>query len=313
MPRVFIDLIIFFSFSIIIISIIDDKKELQNILPTLSIFAIASMRIMPSFNRVISNIQSVKFNIKVVDIIYEYLKTNDNKYIIDYSNNFDFNNKLEFKNICFRYNELENYVIDNVNFSIEKGKIIGITGESGSGKSTIVDMICGLNKPNSGSILLDNIKVDLNNNIWRNKIGYVTQDYYIADGLLINNVAFGIEDSKINYSLAIKSLADSMFPLESYNPIDKFYLIEHGKNLSGGQRQRIAIARALYKNSEILILDEATSALDKETEKLFFNDLLKLKGSKTIIIITHNINLLDYCDKIYHLKNNKINITKDYE
>jgi ABC-type multidrug transport system fused ATPase/permease subunit len=305
LPRIFIDLIIFLSFSITIIYIIDDKKQISNILPTLSIFAIAAMRIMPSFNRVISNVQSVKFNIKVVDQIYNYLNVstiNNN----EVNEQVNFNKNIIFNNVSFKYNIDDEYILENINLTIEKGSIIAITGESGSGKSTFVDLICGLIMPSEGSILLDKYKANLNNKFWKNKIGYVTQDYYISDGLLINNVAFGIDEIDINKKHAIKSLNDSKFPITSYQSIENFKLIEHGKNLSGGQRQRIAIARALYKNAEILIFDEATSALDLETEKLFFKDLMSLKESKTIIIITHNEKLLNFCHKVYKIKNKKI-------
>jgi ABC-type multidrug transport system fused ATPase/permease subunit len=282
LPRIFIDLIIFLSFSITIIYIIDDKKQISNILPTLSIFAIAAMRIMPSFNRVISNVQSVKFNIKVVDQIYNYLNVstlNNN----EVNEQVNFNKNIIFNNVSFKYNTDDEYILENINLTIEKGSIIAITGESGSGKSTFVDLICGLILPTEGSIQLDKYKVNLNNKFWKNKIGYVTQDYYISDGLLINNVAFGIDEIEINKKHAIKSLNDSKFPITSYQSIENFKLIEHGKNLSGGQRQRIAIARALYKNADILIFDEATSALDLETEKL-----------------------LNFCHKVYKIKNKKI-------
>ena len=307
MPRIFIDLVIFISFSIMIIYIIDDKNQISNILPTLSIFAIAAMRIMPSFNRVISNMQSVKFNVKVIDQIYNFLNVSTpNKNELDEP--ISFNENINLNNVSFKYNQDEEYILENINLTIEKGSTIAITGESGSGKSTFVDLLCGLILPSSGSILLDNYKVNLHNKFWKNKIGYVTQDYYISDGLLINNVAFGIEDMHINKLNAIKSLKDSMFPINSFQPIEKFKLIEHGKNLSGGQRQRIAIARALYKNADILIFDEATSALDVQNEKLFFNDLMSFKESKTIIIITHNEKLLNFCDKVYKIKDKKISI-----
>jgi ABC-type multidrug transport system fused ATPase/permease subunit len=305
MPRIFIDLIIFLSFSIMIIYIIDDKNQISNILPTLSIFAIAAMRIMPSFNRVISNIQSVKFNIKVVDQIYNYLNVpaqNNN----EFDEPINFNESIIFNNVSFSYGKDDDNILENINITIDKGSIIAITGESGSGKSTIVDLICGLILPKGGSILVDNLDVNLNNKSWKNKIGYVTQDYYISDGPLINNVAFGIEKIYINEKHAIKSLNDSKFPLNLFQPIENFKLSEHGKNISGGQRQRIAIARALYKNADILIFDEATSALDLETEKVFFKDLMSLKESKTIIIITHNEKLLNFCDKVYKIKNKKI-------
>ncbi len=305
LPRIFIDLIIFFSFSITIIFIIDDKNQISNILPTLSIFAIAAMRIMPSFNRVISNIQSVKFNIKVIDLIYKYL--NESTPIENESIKLiNFNDNIFFNNVSFKYNLNEESILENINLTIDKGSIIAITGESGSGKSTFVDLICGLLLPTSGSIMLDKCEVNLSNINWKNKIGYVTQDYYISDGLLINNVAFGIDEIYINKTHAIKSLNDSKFPLNLFQPIESFKLLEHGKNISGGQRQRIAIARALYKNADILIFDEATSALDVETEKLFFNDLMSLRESKTLIIITHNENLLKFCDKVYKIKNKKI-------
>lgn len=307
LPRIFIDLIIFLSFSIMIIYIIEDENQIANILPTLSIFAVAAMRIMPSFNRVISNIQSIKFNAKVIDQIYNYLNlATQNKNEVDELINF--NENIHFNNVSFKYKNNDENILENIYLTIEKGSTIAITGESGSGKSTFVDLICGLILPTSGTILIDKNKVNLHNKFWKNSIGYVTQDYYISDGPLINNVAFGIKEDLINKSHAIKSLNDSMFPVNLFQPIENFKLIEHGKNLSGGQRQRIAIARALYKNADILIFDEATSALDVETETLFFKDLMNIKNSKTIIIITHNEKLLNFCDKVYKINNKKITL-----
>ena len=197
-------------------------------------------------------------------------------------------------------------LLDDISFFIDHTQQWAITGESGSGKSTFVDLICGLIMPSEGSILLDKYKANLNNKFWKNKIGYVTQDYYISDGLLINNVAFGIDEIDINKKHAIKSLNDSKFPITSYQSIENFKLIEHGKNLSGGQRQRLGIARALFSKPQLLVLDEATSSLDSETELRISKAIQNLKGKVTVVIIAHRLSTIRNADNIFVIDKGQI-------
>ena len=190
-----------------------------------------------------------------------------------------------------------------MNLNIKSGQTIGIIGESGSGKSTFVDLLVGLHKPISGNILIDGIDGLQMTQTWRNKIGYVSQTIYLTDDSILNNIALGVPDNMIDLSLINKILAQVQ--LEKFvNSLEKGIntrVGERGVQLSGGQKQRIGLARALYNKPEVLILDEATSALDNLTEKGVMDSVKNLRGDITKIIIAHRLSTLNECDVIYEL------------
>ena len=182
---------------------------------------------------------------------------------------------------------------------INKGDCIGIIGRSGSGKSTLVSLITGLFKPVSGSIMVDGVDISKNVKSWQKKIGYVLQDIFLADNAILNNIAFGIENEDICHKSIEKSVKNAQLDkfIKSLNQGLNSQVGERGVQLSGGQIQRVGIARALYNNPEILILDEATASLDSQTETNFMSSIKKLKGSMTILIISHRMSTLKDCNK----------------
>jgi ABC-type bacteriocin/lantibiotic exporter with double-glycine peptidase domain len=199
-------------------------------------------------------------------------------------------------------------VINGISLEIKKGLSIGIIGESGSGKSTLIDIITGLLIPKSGRILIDGKDVIKDGFSWQHNIGYVPQNIFLTDDSLLNNIAFGVLNSEINYQAVSHSI--NMAQLDKLiqdlpNGIQTF-VGERGIRLSGGQKQRIGIARALYNNPEILILDEATSALDNETEIEVMKCINELHGVKTLIIIAHRYTTVQNCDLIYKIHNGRI-------
>lgn len=212
---------------------------------------------------------------------------------------------IKLNNVYFSYEEKE--VLSGVNINIEKGDFISLVGNSGSGKSTIVDLIIGLNKSDKGEVMIDNQNINsINIEKWREKIGYVPQEITLFNDTIKHNITMGdetISDEKIISSLMHAGAYDFVFELP-----EKLMSVvgEHGGRLSGGQRQRLAIARALVKNPELLILDESTSALDSKTEKEIIQTLLKLKGKTTIIAISHQPNIQKEADKVYFLENGSI-------
>ena len=220
---------------------------------------------------------------------------------------FDFSSEIKFANVSFGFNEGD-LILEKVNIEILKGQTIGIIGESGSGKSTFVDLLIGLLNHTSGEILIDGNKNFYSNQSWRNKIGYVSQSIYLLDDTIKNNIALGIPESIID-EVRINKLLKNI-KLETFINKLKFGINtkvgERGVQLSGGQKQRIGIARALYHNPDILVLDEATSALDLETEKEVMKTIFSIKGEKTIIIVAHRLSTLDIADEIYKVENNKI-------
>jgi ABC-type bacteriocin/lantibiotic exporter with double-glycine peptidase domain len=269
---------------------------------------------IPSLNRIIGASQSSRYFRNSVDVIYDetvscpsnFDKISDDKKI------FKFQNRIELKNINFEFVN-ENEVLTDINLVINKGQTIGLVGESGSGKSTLVDLIIGLHKPSSGRILIDGVSDFQLSQKWKNSIGYVSQTVYLIDDTIKKNIALGIPEDSISDQI----ISDLIIKVK----LDKFIrdlklgvntkVGERGVQLSGGQRQRIGIARALYRNPEILILDEATSALDSATEKDVINSISKLKGEKTIIMIAHRLSTLQNCNNVYNIINKKLVIVKN--
>ena len=222
-----------------------------------------------------------------------------------------FNKSIKFNDVSFKYDNEKDYVFEKINFTIKKGQKIGIIGVTGSGKSTMVDLLSGLLKPTNGKILIDNLDLNSNNLLsWQQKISHVPQVIFLKDGTIRENIAIGydnidIDQNKILNSINVSCLdkAINLFPKELYTIVG-----DNGTKLSGGQRQRIGIARAIYNlRADVLILDEATSSLDKKTEKQIIKNVMKLDGNITLFMISHNHESLRYCDKIYELKIKKLN------
>jgi ABC-type bacteriocin/lantibiotic exporter with double-glycine peptidase domain len=245
---------------------------------------------------------------------------NNNLLYTDDQKKLHFSKILEFKNINFSYNSYnsknEIFELKDISLKIPRGKKIGIVGESGSGKSTFAYILLELIKPDSGQIIVDEVNFEYKKNNLLLMIGNVPQDIFLIDDTLINNVAFGEDEKNINYN----QFKDSIFKSQLHTFVhnlkmkEKSIIGELGSMLSGGQKQRIAIARALYKNSEILVLDESTSSLDANTEQKLVEAFDQLLPEKTLIIITHKYSTIKNCDLIYEFKNGEvIDITSEHK
>lgn len=294
------------SFSILILIALyflhTNQKDLSSILGVLTLFVLALYRLIPSLNRIIAQYNIIMFNYESLNIISNELSEMSE---VLGKEEIKFSQTICLKDICFSYNK-EKIIFDKFNFTIQKNEIIGIMGSSGEGKSTLIDIITGLYKPDSGSILLDNnVLEDSNLNFWRNQIGYIPQNIYLFDGTVENNVIFGRERD-VEQVIKCLKMANIYDTLIHEKEGLKTNVGEGGALLSGGQKQRIAIARALYSNPQILILDESTSALDKKTEGKIMEEVYSLCQDKTLLIITHNAGILNQCHKIYNLKNGKL-------
>ena len=281
------------------------EGDLSSLISTLIIFATAAYRLMPGINRMLVALIDIKNKSYVFKTL---LIEEENNYYTKEIKNLTFNNNIEFENIKFRYEEEAN-IIDNFSLIINKGDKIGIIGESGSGKSTFLKILTGLIYPDTGTFFVDKQKISkINIALFRKKIGYVKQDFYLLDTTLAENIAFGeslkeIDLTKLNKVIKLSLLSDLVKSLDSGVNTN---IGEFGANLSGGQKQRIAIARALYKEAEILIFDEATSALDDETETEVIETINNLSDNLTIIMVAHRKTSLRYCDKIYEIKKGQI-------
>lgn len=300
-------LIVIFSTSFLFIL---NEQDFSTILPLLSMYAFAGFKIMPSLQLVYFSFATIKSNQNSIDIIYNDLqeelskpkkKINTNQKII-------ITNSIEFKNIDFKYQGVK--ILNNINFEIKKNQVVGIFGQSGSGKSTFIDLLSGLIDKNNGEIYVDKNKSEIYQNpFWFNNISYLSQNIFVMEGSLKENITFGIKEEDLNYDKVneVINLANLKNLLEKRSNFDKD-LGYSGMKISGGEKQRVGIARALYKDNPVLIFDEPTSSLDEENEKLFRDTILKIKKDRFIIIISHNKDTLGICDKIYKLENQKLNL-----
>ena len=225
---------------------------------------------------------------------------------------FNLKNKIELKEISYKYDNESSAVLENINLTIGKGEKIGFVGQTGSGKSTLLDLLMGLIEPNSGSFLIDDHLFSEGTNkfkkAWQSSFMHVPQNIFLADASIAENIAFGLNKEDIDFKKILEASKKAQlddFVTNTNNGFDTL-VGERGIRLSGGQRQRIGIARALYKNSKIIFLDEATSALDEKTEQKIMNSFNYLGNDVTILIISHRINTLRFCDKIYEIDSGKL-------
>ena len=309
-PRFSFEILFVSSIFLILIILNLQNKSNTQLIPLLALFAAAGLRLMPSVTKIANNIQNLIKMSPFIDIIFDDYKkflTANNTY--DKKNFSTFDKKIEFKNVDFSFGIKTKKILKNISFNIFHGDLIGLTGISGSGKTSLADLIMGLIQPTKGSIEIDGQPLDnFNVRTWQDKVGYVPQNINITNDTIKNNVAFGIKDSDIDeYKVkkAIEKAELQDFILESPDGLNTI-VGEGGKSISGGQKQRIGIARALYHNPKILILDESTSSLDNKTENNILDTIKKLKKKITTIIISHNKNTLKDTDYIFQIQNGSI-------
>ena len=312
LPRFVLEIFAIIGISGVIIFLYYENNSIIDSLPLITLMAISTIRLIPSFNSITKSLSSMKYNQAsmhhVITEMIENKKENINNNLDLDKNIINFKTEIELKNVSFTYENNKKKILDRINLKIKKNSKIAIVGKSGSGKTTIVDIIIGLLKPSEGYLLIDGIKLSQLPN-WNRKIGYIPQNFYLFDESIKRNVAFGINEKninidKVNKAIEFAQLRDFVKSLD--NGIETV-VGNQGIMLSGGQKQRIIIARAAYNDPDILILDEATSAIDEEVEKEFINNLLKIGKNKTIIIISHRSTTIKNCDKIFKIEDGKLN------
>jgi ATP-binding cassette subfamily B protein/ATP-binding cassette subfamily C protein len=295
-----------FSFLIgVVVFIVWLYKDASLVIPIISMYALALYRILPSVHRMMQEINNVIFSEETIKNVYDNLSQPVEK---EGSEPVNFNNNIRLDNIYFNY-LTGGDIINGVSLKINKGEKIAITGESGGGKSTLVDIIIGIHKPVSGNVYIDDTAITDNNiRSWRKKIGYIPQSIYLFDGTAAENVSFGSEPNKEKIINALKkaNIWDFLSQKEGINT----KVGDGGIQLSGGQQQRIGIARAIYDDPEVLVLDEATSALDNETEQKIMDEIYSVSANKTLIVIAHRLTTVERCDRRICIENGKITAIK---
>ena len=308
LPRIWLEWLAILGFILLIFYMILKGNELNQIVTLLGLFVVAAFRIMPSITRIMNAIQGIIYNKPVIDTIYNEFNLNNKSSKKFLEEKFIFEDEIELKNISFSYPNTQQKVINNLSLKIKKGTTIGLIGESGVGKTTLINLILGLLEPTEGNIKIDgkNIFDDVLN--WQNQIGYVPQNIFLTDDSIKKNIALGLPDEQIDKNLINKAVNNAKLEklIKSLHNGLNVKVGEFGDRLSGGQRQRISIARALYKNPKILILDECTNSLDINTESEIINEVNDLKGKKTIIMIAHRLTTLKKCDFVYELDSKSI-------
>jgi ABC-type multidrug transport system fused ATPase/permease subunit len=307
LPKPLFELFVLLIIALFLAFTLDNNSQIKNVAPTLGVFLTAVYRLIPSFARIISNIQRFQYHIQSAErLSIDAIKFEENKKV-DNEVKLNFKELIILKNVSFSYNKNlkngENFILKDINLTIRKGKKIGIIGVSGTGKSTFLDLCMGLISPQEGKILIDENSIESVKTQWQKNIGCVPQDVFIIDDTLKKNIAFGlpnesIDDNRVKRVIELANLSELQNTLK-LGIEDK--IGEAGKRISGGQRQRIGIARALYRDPEILIFDEATNALDIETEKNIIREIFVNTKDKTIIFVSHNQENLKYCDSIYKI------------
>ncbi len=311
-PRFLFEFLAILVISFIVFYLLSDRGYSDTIIPKIGFFAAVGFRILPSINRINTALQSVRFMYPVVDLLNREINLEIEKSPAIKEEKTKNWNSIKIENINFGYTNNQT-VLEDINFIINKGDSIGIIGESGSGKTTLIDIILGLLKPNSGYIYLDGENIHDNIKNWQSNIGYITQEVFLMDLSLKKNIAFGIDENDINEEKIKEVIINTNLSnfVETLNEGIETIIGERGAKLSGGQKQRIGIARALYREPSIIILDEATSALDQKNEKEVLEAIKSLKAKVTIIIISHDISPLKFCNKILKIENKTINKTME--
>ena len=271
----------------------------------MGIYALAAFRILPLVNRLIIAYQGLKFYLPTLKTVSENLKLENKKEILNSSAEIKFLDKIEIKDLSYKYLESDEYTLKNVNLIIKKNDIIGIYGPSGSGKTTLINIIIGLIYPDKGVVEVDGKNINNFLSDWRNNIAYVTQSFKPRDVSIEENIAFGMKDSNLDDKRMGEAIRISQLEnwVQNLPQKQKTIISENATNISGGQNQRIAIARAIYKNTDLIVLDEATAGLDNDTEDKFLEFIKKNELKKTFIIISHSRKVLSICNKVFDLKN----------
>ena len=311
-PRPIMEMVFVAAILAVIIVKLLNGTQSAYFVSTLSVFAIAAFRLMPSMNRITNYMSVLMFTKGSVEKVYHDLqeveRLEKNKPAVTADVSLELKKEIQIRNLSFRYPDASENVLENISFTIPKNRSIAFIGPSGAGKTTLADIILGVLEPTEGQICVDGGDIQNCMSAWHKNIGYIPQSIYLMDASIRENVAFGIPKDQIDETCLRRALEEAQLKefVDSLPEGLDTVIGESGVRLSGGQRQRIGIARALYNDPDVLVLDEATSALDNETEKAVMDAINRLAGNKTLIIIAHRLTTITNCDVIYEVKDRQI-------
>lgn len=321
LPQPITEIIVVLCMLLITLILFAQNEEFSMIVPLLLLYGISSIRLIPSVKGLVSTITAIRYYIYSVDPVYNHLvELNNDLFHPKREQNISntelcFYDKIEFKNLHYHYPGTNTQALKGIDLNIKKNSVVGFVGPTGAGKTTIIDLILGLLKPDKGSVSIDGVDINENLRGWQKKIGYIPQFIFLSDDKIMRNIAFGLDDDQIDsqkinnaiYAAQLKEFIDNL--PDGINTV----IGESGVRLSGGQRQRIGIARALYHSPEVLIMDEATASLDNVTEKHIIQAIESLRGDLTIIIIAHRLTTVRDCDQLFYIKDGLLESSGTYE
>lgn len=309
-PRYILEIIAFGGIMIVILYLMVQTGSFNNALPIISLYVFAGYRLLPSLQQIYSSLSQLAFIGPSLNSLSNDIKNLKFLKLEQTSKILSFNNEISLKNICFNYPNTSRTTLKDINLSIQAKTIVGLVGATGSGKTTIVDIILGLLEAQKGTLEIDgHVITKTNIRSWQKSIGYVPQNIFLFDDTIASNIALGNESKNIDQAEIEKVCKIANLHEFIVNELPEQYqtkIGERGIRLSGGQRQRIGIARALYNNPKVLILDEATNALDNVTEKAVMDAINNLSRSITIIMISHKLNSVRKCNNIYIFEKGKV-------
>lgn len=308
LPRLWIEVLAVGGLATLVLVMIAQGKPPATMLATFGLFAVAAFRVMPSANRAIGALQSLRYARPVVDTLHQELIALDESLAPKKGGPLAFSKAIVLESVGYRYPGASAASLNDITLRIPNGASIGFVGGSGAGKSTLVDLILGLLTPTTGQVRVDGVDIQTNLRGWQDQIGYVPQTVFLTDDSLRCNVAFGVSEDQIDDSAVQRALRAAQLEgfVNSLPEGVQTLVGERGVRLSGGQRQRIGIARALYHDPQVLVLDEATSALDTATEESVMAAVNRLIGEKTLIIVAHRLSTVARCGRLYRLEKGQI-------
>ncbi len=315
LPKIWFEWLAVIAMVTLIMYLTQNLLDKSKIIPILGIFALAAYRLIPSISKISNYLQDMKFCLPAVEPFMEnqkYLERFDEIKSLEKTKKINFKDKISVNNLSFKFPGTSEFILENLDFQIKKGECIGIYGRSGEGKTTLINLLLGLLVPNQGLITVDNKNINSTLKDWQKIISYIPQNVFITDDKIVNNIALGENDNKIDYNKINESVKISNIE-EFISDLPKGLNTkcgELGERFSGGQKQRLGIARAFYIDAEILIFDEFTNFLDANNEQKIINEVSMLKGKKTIVMISHKISTLSKCDKIFKLEKKKLTISQ---
>jgi ATP-binding cassette, subfamily B, bacterial PglK len=310
LPRYLLETVAFGGIVIIVIYLVSGNGG-GEVIPVISLYALAGYRLMPALQQIYTAAAKIRFNLSALDVLVEEVSLPDGGKAFGQQKlkPLPFEKLFQLQSVGYSYPNMADSVVSEIELNIESNTTIGLVGATGSGKTTLVDIMLGLLSPKHGRLIVDGVEITSGNiSAWQRNLGYVPQSIYLADDTILNNIAFAISDDEIDPEKVKEAakLAELDGFIQTLPKQYQTHVGERGVRLSGGQRQRIGIARALYHNPKVLVLDEATSALDGITEDVVMDAIHNLSHRKTIIIIAHRLATVKECDVVYVLEKGRV-------